>query len=66
MKEKGKSNFQWQDGYAIFSVSSSKIESVVRYILNQPNHHKKVSFQDELRLFFKEYNVEFDERYVWD
>ena len=66
MKEKGKLNFQWQDGYAIFSVSSSKKESVVNYILNQSDHHKKVSFQDELRVFFKQYNVEFDERYVWD
>jgi len=66
MKLKGVNNFDWQDGYAIFSVSASKIEAVSRYVMNQSEHHKKVTFQDELREFFKEYGVEYDERYVWD
>jgi len=42
------------------------VEVVKRYILNQPEHHKTLSFKDELRQFFKEYCIEFDERYVWD
>jgi len=66
MKQQGISNFDWQDGYAIFSVSASKLATVKKYIQNQLVHHTKSSFKDELRLFFKEYSIEFDERYVWD
>jgi len=66
MKLNGVDKFDWQDGYAIFSVSASKVEIVRRYILNQADHHRKVTFKDEVRLFFKEYAVEFDEKYVWD
>ncbi|MBN1791543.1 MAG: IS200/IS605 family transposase [Bacteroidales bacterium] len=66
LKLNGVNEFGWQDGYAIFSVSASKIETVKSYILNQPEHHKKVSFRDEVRLFLKEYGIEYDEKYVWD
>ena len=66
IKTKGINNFAWQDGYGIFSVSSSKVEVVENYIRNQSKHHKKLSFKDELRKFFIEYGIEFDERYVWD
>ena len=66
IKKQGISNFSWQGGYGAFSVSSSKVKIVEKYILNQPEHHKSVSFQDELRKFFNEYDIEFDERYVWD
>ena len=66
LKLNGVNGFGWQDGYAIFSVSASKINIVKSYILNQPEHHKKVSFQDEVRRFLKEYGIEFDEKYVWD
>lgn len=59
-------DFYWQSGYAAFSVSPSRIPDLVRYIENQENHHRVVSFQDELREFFKKHGVEFDERYVWD
>jgi putative transposase len=66
LKLPGIHGFDWQDGYAIFSVSASKIETVRSYILSQPEHHRIISFQDELRKFFKEYKIDFDERYVWD
>ncbi len=66
MKGKGVSDFFWQDGYGIFSVSASKVETVKKYILHQKQHHQKTCFQDELREFLERYNVEFDERYVWD
>ena len=56
----------WQGGYGAFSVSQSHVEQVRRYILRQEQHHRKVTFQDELREFFKRYEVEYDERYVWD
>ncbi len=66
IKKQGINNFAWQGGYGVFSVSSSKIPVVEKYIRNQKEHHKKESFKDELRKFFKKYNIEFDERYVWD
>ena len=58
--------FSWQSGYAAFSVSQSSVEQVKRYIARQTEHHRKVSFQDELRALFKRYEIEFHERYVWD
>lgn len=66
IKKQGLVNFSWQDGYGSFSVSPSKVRIVEKYILNQPGHHEKISFEDELRVFFKEYKIEYDERYVWD
>lgn len=60
------SKFHWQGGYAAFSVSQSNLADVIRYIDNQEEHHKKVSFQDEYRAFLNAYKIEFDERYIWD
>jgi putative transposase len=60
------SNFYWQDGYGIFSVNPAEVDKVIEYIKNQKEHHQKVSFQNEYRAFLKEYDVEYDERYVWD
>lgn len=59
-------SFQWQAGYAAFSVSQSQVETVRRYIDNQDEHHRKNSFENELRNFFQKHDLEFDERYVWD
>jgi len=58
--------FYWQGGYGAFSVSQSAVEEVRGYIRNQREHHRQVSFQDEFRAFLKRYEIEFDERYVWD
>jgi len=58
--------FTWQGGYGAFSVSSSKKQAVINYIENQKVHHKKQTFQDELICFLKEYEVEYDEQYLWD
>lgn len=59
-------DFHWQAGYAGFSVSQSNVDEVRRYIENQEEHHRKMTFQDELRALFQRHGVEFDERYVWD
>ncbi len=59
-------DFAWQSGYGIFSIGFSQVETVRVYIAGQEEHHRKVSFQDEFREFLKRYEVEFDERYVWD
>jgi REP element-mobilizing transposase RayT len=68
VKTKGErySKFYWQDGYGIFSVNPSEIDVVVEYIKKQAEHHKKRTFQSELVAFLKKYNVEYDERYLWD
>ena len=58
--------FSWQARYAAFSVNQSNVDAVRRYIEGQEEHHRKVSFQDELRTLFKRHGIEFDERYVWD
>jgi putative transposase len=58
--------FHWQGGYAAFSVSQSNVEAVKQYIRRQPEHHAKQSFQDELREWLRRYEMEWDERYLWD
>jgi putative transposase len=58
--------FQWQAGYGWFSVSPKDTDQVVSYIQNQAEHHQKTTFQDELRKFLETYQVDYDERYVWD
>jgi REP element-mobilizing transposase RayT len=65
-QEKGLNGFGWQNGYGAFSVSESNVEAVTAYILNQAEHHKKFSYQEELREIFKRHRVAFDESYVWD
>ena len=59
-------NFYWQDGYGAFSVNPAEVDIVSTYIANQHEHHRKKTFQDEYRAFLKKYEVEYDERYVWD
>jgi len=59
-------DFYWQDGYGIFSVNPAEIDAVVQYIKNQETHHKSKSFMNEFRYFLNKYNVEYDEKYVWD
>ena len=58
--------FHWQGGYGAFSVSQSNLADVIRYIENQEEHHKRVTFRDEYREFLKAYGIAYDERYVWD
>jgi len=58
--------FSWQNGYGIFSIGVSNLRALKKYIINQKNHHRNKSFKDELRKFLKEYQIEYDERYVWD
>ncbi|MDX6496962.1 MAG: REP-associated tyrosine transposase [Blastocatellia bacterium] len=58
--------FEWQGGYADFSVSASNLETVKKYIANQQHHHRKMNFQDELRKLLRRHEVDWDERYIWD
>ena len=65
-KEHRITDFEWHGGYADFSVSQSDLEQVKKYIANQSAHHKKMNFQDELRLLLQQHHVEWDERYIWE
>ena len=55
----------WQRGYGVFSVSHSKLESVTNYIAYQEAHHKNMSFRDEYEQWLNEYEVVFDDKYLW-
>lgn len=66
IKDENLSGFYWQDGYGAFTIGRSEINNVYSYIENQENHHATKTFQDEYRGFLDEYEVEYDERYVWD
>jgi REP element-mobilizing transposase RayT len=58
--------FAWQNGYGAFSVSSSRVNSVKRYIAGQKEHHRTISFKEERLEFLRKDNVQYDERYLWD
>lgn len=58
--------FFWQAGYGAFSVSQSSVEDVRKYIQNQREHHTTRTFQDEFRALLAKYQIDHDERYVWD
>ena len=58
-------SFGWQDGYFAFSIGESAVEALLRYISNQKQHHERVDYKDEMRLFPRKYGIEWDEQYVW-
>lgn len=68
LKERGRdfANFEWQGGYADFSVSQSNLEQEKQSIPRQEEHHRKMDFQDELRALLRKHQTEWDEKYVWD
>ena len=68
IKTKGREyqNFAWQGGYAAFSVSDSVKDTVVQYIQNQKEHHRSLSFKEEVIKFLKKYDLDYDEKYLWE
>jgi REP element-mobilizing transposase RayT len=58
--------FYWQAGYGAFSIGESGVEALKCYIANQKEHHRRKTFQEEVRAFLAKYRLEWDERYVWD
>lgn len=66
IKPKGYLDFAWQNGYAAYSVSQSKVEVVANYIRRQKEHLKKISLQDEVERFMKEYKVDqYSKDFFW-
>lgn len=63
MREQG-IDFEWQGGYAGFSVSPVQIRNVQNYIRNQRQHHKKRSFEEELIILFRKAGMEYDPNFL--
>lgn len=61
-----KGKFNWQEGFGAFSYSRSQIDSVVKYILTQEEHHRNKSFKDEYFDFLKKFEIEYDEKYLFE
>jgi REP element-mobilizing transposase RayT len=59
-------DFHWQEGYGAFSVGQSQVKDVMHYIANQKTKRARTSFEDEFRDFLRKYEIDYDERYVWD
>ena len=57
--------FRWQEGYGAFSYSRSHVQAVTDYIMNQEEHHRKRTFLEEYQQFLEQFEVEYDERYIF-
>ena len=68
IKEKGfcKHKFEWQTGYGAFSYSHSALNSVIAYVNNQKEHHKKWSFREEYKTFLTKFEIEHKDEYLFD
>jgi REP element-mobilizing transposase RayT len=61
-----KFKFQWQEGYGAFSYSHSNLDSVIKYIVNQKEHHSNKTFKEEYVEFLKKFEIEFKEEYLFE
>jgi len=61
-----KMTFGWQTGYAAFGVSSSQRQTVLHYITQQEEHHRKISFKEEFLSLLKRHEIKYDEKYLWE
>ncbi len=57
--------FQWQQGYGAFTYSKSQVDAVVKYVANQQEHHKRITFLDEYVEMLQKFAVEYDEKYIF-
>ncbi|MBP8904286.1 MAG: IS200/IS605 family transposase [Paludibacteraceae bacterium] len=58
--------FSWQDGYGAFTYSKSQLDDVVKYILNQPEHHKRKTFKEEYLEFLNKFDIPYHDQYLFD
>jgi REP element-mobilizing transposase RayT len=61
-----KGKFNWQEGFGAFSYSKSQIDTVIKYILSQEEHHKKTTFREEYFDFLKKFEIDYDEKYLFE
>jgi putative transposase len=65
-EKKFATGFSWQEGFGAFSYSKSQAHEVVKYILNQPRRHKKISFQEEYLDFLNKFEIEYNKKYLFE
>jgi putative transposase len=58
--------FTWQDGYGAFSYGHSQLNSIIRYIQNQENHHSRRSFRNEYLTLLRKFDIAFEDKYVFE
>jgi len=61
-----KGKFNWQNGFGAFSYSNSQLDRVIKYVLNQEEHHKRKSFKMEYLEFLLKFEIDYDEKYLFD
>jgi REP element-mobilizing transposase RayT len=61
-----KGKFNWQIGFGAFSYSNSQLDKVIKYVLNQEEHNKRKSFKEEYLEFLSKFEIEYDEKYLFD
>jgi REP element-mobilizing transposase RayT len=61
-----KQKFSWQESYGAFSYSKSALDTVVKYILNQQEHHKKQTFKEEYIQFLQKFEIDYNEKYLFE
>jgi putative transposase len=68
IKTKGQEfrSFHWQTGYGAFSIGQSSVAALKEYIANQKQHHRRRTFEEEYRSLLQKYEINYDERYLWD
>jgi len=60
-----KGKFSWQEGYGAFSYSKLEVPNIIQYIVNQTIHHRKKTFTEEYSDMLKEFEIDFDDRFVF-
>jgi len=58
--------FSWQEGYGAFSYGHSQLDTIIRYIQNQEQHHRRRSFKDEYLAWLKKFEVPFEDKYIFE
>lgn len=58
--------FSWQEGYGAFSYGHSQLDTIIRYIQNQEQHHSRRSFKDEYLTLLKKFRIDFESKYVFN
>ncbi len=61
-----RSKFQWQEGYGAFSYSHSNLDSVIKYVMNQKEHHKNKTFREEYMMLLNHFEIDFKEEYLFE
>ncbi len=60
-----KARFEWQEGYGVFSYRQRDVDMIYKYVQNQEEHHQKQTFRREYLELLNEFQIEYDEQYIF-